>query len=57
MWLKKMMLKIDQLTKFPVFFFWVNDAKACFTRVGGLCVYAWNVGWNKPNEVGIELEC
>mmetsp|Transcript_25882 Transcript_25882/g.62146 ORF Transcript_25882/g.62146 Transcript_25882/m.62146 type:complete len:592 (+) Transcript_25882:51-1826(+) len=43
----------------PMFFFWMNDAKACFTRKGGLgmAVYEWRGDWSKSNEVGIELEC
>ncbi len=51
--------KLDPVTKRPVFFFWMNDAKACFTREGGLgmAVYEWRADWAKANEIGIELEC
>lgn len=51
--------KLDPVTNRPIFFFWMNDAKACFTRVGGLgmAVYEWRADWSKSNEVGIELEC
>lgn len=51
--------KLDPETGRPVFFFWMNDAKACFTRKGGLgmAVYEWRAGWSESNEVGIELEC
>ncbi|KAL7553880.1 hypothetical protein ACHAWF_017223 [Thalassiosira exigua] len=51
--------KLDPKTGRPVFFFWMNDAKACFTRKGGLgmAVYEWRGEWSKSNEVGIELEC
>ena len=51
--------KLDPVTKRPIFFFWMNDAKACFTRVGGLgmAVYEWRGFGSKSNEVGIELEC
>jgi len=50
--------KLDPVTKRPIFFFWMNDAKACFTRVGGLgmAVYEWRGFNSKANEVGIELE-
>jgi hypothetical protein len=49
--------KLDPVTGRPMFFFWMNDAKACFTRDGGLgmAVYEWRAGWSKSNEVGIEL--
>ena len=51
--------KLDPNTGRPIFFFWMNDAKACFTRNGGLgmAVYEWRGEWSKSNEVGIELEC
>jgi hypothetical protein len=51
--------KLDPVTKRPIFFFWMNDAKACFTRAGGLgmAIYEWRGDWAKSNEVGIELEC
>lgn len=51
--------KLDPITKRPIFFFWMNDAKACFTRAGGLgmAIYEWRGDWAKSNEVGIELEC
>ena len=50
--------KLDPVTNRPIFFFWMNDAKACFTRQGGLgmAVYEWRADWSKSNEVGIELE-
>ncbi|KAL7471770.1 hypothetical protein ACHAXS_012080 [Conticribra weissflogii] len=50
--------KLDPVTKRPIFFFWMNDAKACFTRQGGLgmAVYEWRAEWSQSNEVGIELE-
>jgi hypothetical protein len=50
--------KLDPVTKRPIFFFWMNDSKACFTRAGGLgmAVYEWRGDWSKSNEVGIELE-
>ena len=50
--------KLDPVTGRPTFFFWMNDAKACFTREGGLgmAVYEWRADWSKSNEVGIELE-
>jgi hypothetical protein len=50
--------KLDPITKRPIFFFWMNDGKACFTRQGGLgmAVYEWRAKWSKSNEVGIELE-
>jgi hypothetical protein len=50
--------KLDPVTKRPMFFFWMNDAKACFTREGGLgmAVYEWRADWSNSNEVGIELE-
>lgn len=42
----------------PQFFFWNNDAKACFTADGGLgmTVYDWRPKSAKANEIGIELE-
>ena len=51
--------KLDPVTNRPIFFFWMNGAKACFTRGGGLgmAVYEWRGDWSKSNEVGIELEC
>ena len=50
--------KLDPVTNRPIFFFWMNDAKAMFTRKGGLgmAVYEWRAKWSKANEVGIELE-
>lgn len=50
--------KLDPVTNRPIFFFWMNDAKACFTRQGGLgmAVYEWRAKWANSNEVGIELE-
>lgn len=51
--------KLDPDTGRPMFFFWMSDAKACFTREGGLgmAVYEWRADWSKSNAVGIELEC
>lgn len=51
--------KLDPATGRPVFFFWMNDAKACFTRAGGLgmAVYEWRAKASRSNEVGLELEC
>ena len=42
----------------PIFFFWQNDCKACFTCDGGLgmAVYDWRPKSAKSNEVGLELE-
>jgi len=42
----------------PQFFFWNNDAKACFTADGGLgmTVYDWRPKSAQANEIGIELE-
>jgi len=42
----------------PKFFFWQNDAKACYVADGGLgmAVYEWRPSFVKGNEVGIELE-
>lgn len=41
----------------PVFFFWMNSVKACFTSGGlGMAVYEWRPAFVKANEVGIELE-
>lgn len=50
--------KLDPVTKRPIFFYLMNDTKACFTRQGGLgmAVYEWRAKWSKSNEVGIELE-
>ena len=50
--------KLDPVTNRPIFFFWMNDAKAMFTRKGGLgmAVYEWRAKWSKANEIGIELE-
>ncbi len=42
----------------PIFFFWQNDCKACFTCDGGLgmAVYDWRPKSANSNEVGLELE-
>jgi hypothetical protein len=41
----------------PMFFFWQNAVKACYTDEGlGMAVYEWRPKWTKPNEIGIELE-
>ncbi|GAX22933.1 hypothetical protein FisN_24Lh222 [Fistulifera solaris] len=41
----------------PVFFFWMNSVKACYTSSGlGMGVYDWRPTFVKANEVGIELE-
>jgi hypothetical protein len=41
----------------PIFFFFQNTAKACYTEEGlGMCVYEWRPKAAKPNEVGIELD-
>jgi hypothetical protein len=41
----------------PIFFFWQNDAKACYTQEGlGMLVYEWRLALAKSNEVGIELQ-
>jgi len=50
--------KLDPETGRPVFFFWMNDSKACFTKDGGLgmAVYESRPEWAESNEVGIELE-
>mmetsp|Transcript_25788 Transcript_25788/g.61259 ORF Transcript_25788/g.61259 Transcript_25788/m.61259 type:complete len:512 (+) Transcript_25788:1-1536(+) len=48
--------KLDPITNRPQFFFWMNDAKACFSREGlGMAVYEWRADWSKSNSVGIEL--
>lgn len=49
--------KLDENGR-PIFFFWQNDCKACFTSDGGLgmAVYDWRPKSAKGNEVGIELE-
>jgi hypothetical protein len=41
----------------PLFFFWQNNVKACYTEEGlGMAVYDWRPDFVKCNEVGIELE-
>jgi hypothetical protein len=41
----------------PLFFFWQNNVKACYTEEGlGMAVYDWRPDAVKANEVGIELE-
>ena len=48
--------KLDPITNRPQFFFWMNDAKACFSREGlGMAVYEWRANWSKSNSIGIEL--
>ena len=41
----------------PIFFFWQNGSKACYTEEGlGMSVYEWRPAFVEPNEIGIELE-
>lgn len=41
----------------PQFFFWQNDAKACFVERGlGMAVYEWRPKLSQGNAVGLELE-
>jgi len=41
----------------PIFFFWMNNCKACFVRDGlGMAVYDYRPSFAKCNEIGIELE-
>ena len=41
----------------PIFFFLMNDVKACFTESGlGMAIYEARPKFGKNNEVGIELE-
>jgi hypothetical protein len=41
----------------PIFFFWQNNVKACYTKEGlGMAVYEWRPDFVKANEIGIELE-
>jgi len=48
--------KLDSNGK-PIFFFWLNDCKACFVEDGlGMAVYDYRPMFFKCNEVGIELE-
>ena len=49
--------KLDENGR-PMFFFWQNDAKACFVSDGGLgmSVYEWRPKFANGNAVGIELE-
>jgi hypothetical protein len=48
--------KLDENGR-PVFFFFQNTVKACYTEEGlGMCVYEWRAKSVKPDEVGIELE-
>jgi len=50
-------VKCSKNTERPMFFFWSNDVKACFTEKGlGMAVYVWSPKWAKCNSVGIELE-
>jgi hypothetical protein len=48
--------KLDENGR-PIFFFWQNDVKACFTEEGlGMSIYEWRPALAKSNEVGIELQ-
>jgi len=49
--------KLDENGR-PMFFFWQNDAKACYVSGGGLgmSVYEWRPKSARGNAVGIELE-
>lgn len=48
--------KVDD-KKRPLFFFWQNAIKACYTEEGlGMAVYEWRPEVAKSSEVGIELE-
>lgn len=49
--------KLDESGR-PIFFFWQNDAKACYVSDGGLgmSVYEWRPKFANGNAVGIELE-
>ena len=48
--------KLDENGR-PIFFFWQNAVKACYTEEGlGMAVYEWRPRLAKSNEVGIELE-
>jgi len=48
--------KLDESGR-PIFFFWQNSVKACYTDEGlGMAVYESRPGFAKPSEVGIELE-
>jgi len=41
----------------PIFFFWMNNCKACFVEDGlGMAVYDYRPSFVKCNEIGIELE-
>jgi hypothetical protein len=49
--------KIDAATGRPVFCFWQNTVKVCYTEEGlGMAVYEWRPELSASNEVGIELE-
>ena len=48
--------KLDENGR-PIFFFWQNGVKACYTEEGlGMAVYEWRPTFAKSDEVGIELE-
>ncbi|KAG7345317.1 hypothetical protein IV203_032848 [Nitzschia inconspicua] len=48
--------KLDENGR-PMFFFWQNDVKACYTDEGlGMAIYEWRPALAKSNEVGIELQ-
>lgn len=41
----------------PIFFFWMNNCKACFVKDGlGMAVYDYRPSFAKSNQIGIELE-
>jgi len=48
--------KLDESGR-PIFFYWRNDTKACYTQEGlGMVVYEYRPDFTKPNQVGLELE-
>jgi len=48
--------KLDQEGR-PQFFFWQNNAKACWTELGlGMVVYDWRPKFVRGQEIGMELE-
>lgn len=47
--------KLDENGR-PMFFFWQDSVKACYTSDGlGMAVYEWRPGFTKPCRVGIEI--
>jgi hypothetical protein len=50
--------KLDTDTGRPIFLYWQNAFKGCYTTEQGLgmAVYEWRPQWTKPGCVGIELE-